>query len=52
MLRFQRKKRYKLKETCDKFIFLGYSFMLKGYKLYNLKTRKVLVSKDMLFGEK
>jgi hypothetical protein len=41
-----------LKETCDKFIFLGYIFMSKGYKLYNLKTRKVLVSKDVLFGEK
>ena len=26
--------------------------MSKGYKLYNLKTRKVLVSKDMLFEEK
>ena len=44
--------RYKIKETSVRYIFLGYSSMSKGYKLYNLKTKKVIVNKDALFDEK
>jgi len=40
-----KEKRYKLEETSVRYIFLG-------YRLYNLKTKKVLVSRDVLFDEK
>jgi transposase InsO family protein len=39
-----KEKRYKLDETSEKCIFVGYSSMSKGYKLYNLKTNKVIIS--------
>lgn len=47
-----KEKRYKLEETSVRYIFLGYSSMSKGYRLYNLKTKKVLISRDVLFDEK
>lgn len=37
-----KEKRYKLEETSVRYIFLGYSSMSKGYRLYNLKTKKFL----------
>jgi hypothetical protein len=45
-------KRYKLDETSEKCIFVGYSSMSKDYRLYNLKTNKVIISRDVLFDEK
>jgi hypothetical protein len=39
-----KEKRYKLDERSEKCIFVGYSSMSKGYRLYNLKTNKVIIS--------
>jgi hypothetical protein len=47
-----KEKRYKLDETSEKYIFVGYSSMSKGYRLYNLETNKVIISRDVLFDEK
>lgn len=33
------------------FTFLGVSEESKTYRLYNFVTRKIMVSKDMIFGE-
>ena len=46
-----KEKRQKLDETSEKCIFIGYSSMSKGYKLYNLKKNKTLVSRDVIFDE-
>ena len=46
-----KEKRYKLDEASEKCIFIGYSTQSKGYKLYSLKTKKVIVSRDVLFDE-
>lgn len=34
-----------------KYIFVGYSQLRKGYKLYNRVTRKLIVSRDAIFDE-
>jgi hypothetical protein len=47
-----KEKIYKLDETSEKYIFVGYSLMSKGYKLYNLKTKKVIISRYVMFDEK
>lgn len=47
-----KEKRTKLEETSEKCIFIGYSSMSKGYRLYNLKTMKVIISRDVVFHEK
>ncbi|KAL0364512.1 UNVERIFIED_CONTAM: Retrovirus-related Pol polyprotein from transposon TNT 1-94 [Sesamum angustifolium] len=39
------KKRHKLEEKTEKGIFLGYSTQLKGYRIYNLKTKKLIISR-------
>ena len=31
---------------------MGYSSQSKGYRLYNLKTNKMIISKDAIFDEK
>ena len=35
----------------EKCIFIGYKYGLKGYKLWNLVTRKVVYSRDVVFRE-
>lgn len=45
-------KRYNLDETSEKWIFVGYSSLSKGYRLYNLKTNKVIIKRDVFFDEK
>lgn len=46
-----KQKRTKLEETSEKCVFIGYSSMSKGYRLYNLKTNKVIISRDVVFDE-
>ncbi|RVW32269.1 Retrovirus-related Pol polyprotein from transposon RE1 [Vitis vinifera] len=36
----------------EKCIFMGYSSQSKGYRLYNLKTNKLIISRDVIFDEK
>ena len=44
--------RTKLDERADPCAFIGYSQQQKGYGVYNLKTKSVLVSRDVEFHEK
>uniref|UniRef100_A0A1S3X8G1 Uncharacterized serine-rich protein C215.13-like n=1 Tax=Nicotiana tabacum TaxID=4097 RepID=A0A1S3X8G1_TOBAC len=41
----------RLKPRAAPCIFLGYPFAKKGYKLYNLTTKKCLISRDVIFHE-
>lgn len=47
-----KQKRTKLEEISERCVFIGYSSMSKGYRLYNLKTNKVIISRDVVFDEK
>lgn len=44
--------RNKLDARADPCIFIGYSQQQKGYRLYNLKTKTSLISRDVYFHEK
>ena len=44
-------KRQKLDPKSEKCILVGYLLEQKGYKCYNLSTRKVRVSRNVVFGE-
>ncbi|KAK4401282.1 Retrovirus-related Pol polyprotein from transposon TNT 1-94 [Sesamum angolense] len=44
-------KRHKLEEKTEKGIFLGYSTQSKGYRIYNIKTKKLIISRDVEFDE-
>ncbi|KAL0334102.1 UNVERIFIED_CONTAM: Retrovirus-related Pol polyprotein from transposon TNT 1-94 [Sesamum angustifolium] len=44
-------KRHKLEEKTEKGIFLGYNTQSKGYRIYNLKTKKLIISRDIEFDE-
>ncbi|KAL5570660.1 hypothetical protein UlMin_027235 [Ulmus minor] len=44
-------KRNKLDEKIGKGIFLGYSTQSKGYRVYNLRTKKLIISKDVQFDK-
>ena len=35
----------------EKYIFVGYKDRIKGYKLWNLATRKIVYSRDVTIGE-
>ena len=43
--------RRKLDPKAEKCVFMGYSLQQKGYKCYNLVTRQVRVSRDIVFDE-
>lgn len=43
--------RTKLDQKADMGIFVGYSTHSKGYRVYNLKTKKLIVSKDYQIDE-
>ena len=43
--------RKKIDDKAEKCIFIGYSYKTKGYKLYNLKTKKVVVNRDITFDK-
>ena len=45
-------KRKKLSDRDEKCIFIGYSEESKTYKLYNPLTKKLMVSRDVVFNEK
>jgi hypothetical protein len=44
-------KRSKLDSTSDKCVFIGYSFKQKGFKCFNPSTRKLQVSRNVVFDE-
>lgn len=44
-------KRDKLDHKSEVDIFLGYSNNSKGYRVYNLETKRILVSRDVKFDE-
>ena len=44
-------KRDKLDQKADIGIFVGYSSISKGYRVFNLKTKKLIVSRDIKFDE-
>eukprot|EP00253_Pinus_taeda_P031811 PITA_31811 len=46
-----KEKRTKLDSKSEKCIFIGYKDGLKGYKLWNLVTRRVVYNRDVLFIE-
>ena len=45
-------KRGKLDDNSVKCIFVGYSVETKGYRLYNPLTKKLIISRDVVFDEK
>lgn len=45
-------KRGKLDDNSTKCIFVGYSSETKGYRLYNPLSKKLLISRDVVFDEK
>ena len=47
-----KEKKQKLDETSEKCIFTGYSSQSKGYRLYSLKSNKIVISHSVLFDEK
>jgi hypothetical protein len=44
-------KRSKLDPKAEKYIFIEYSLEQKGYRCFNLSTRKLQVSRDVVFDE-
>jgi len=44
-------KRRKLDDKGEKCIFLGVSEQSKAYKLYNPITKKIIISRDVIFDE-
>jgi hypothetical protein len=43
--------RSKLDKNVEKCMFIGYKYGLKGYKIWNQETKKVLYSRDVVFKE-
>lgn len=51
MVHIPKEKRKKLDSKSNECIFVGYSDQTKGYRLYNPKSRAVIVSRDVKFFE-
>ncbi|CAL2266202.1 unnamed protein product [Prunus armeniaca] len=45
-------KRHKLEETGMKGVFLGYGICEKGYRIFNLETKRIELSRSVIFDEK
>ena len=43
--------RQKLDDKADIGIFAGYNNQSRGYKVFNIKTQKVIVTRDVTFDE-
>ena len=43
--------RSKVDKKDEKCIFIGYKYVLKGYKIWNLGTKKEVYSRDVVFRE-
>ncbi|CAL2255037.1 unnamed protein product [Prunus armeniaca] len=43
--------RQKFDQTSTRCVFLGYGSYEKGYRLYNLESGKVIISRDVIFNE-
>ena len=43
--------RIKLDDRSQKYIFVGYSEESKAYRIYNLITKKYVISRDVIFKE-
>ena len=46
-----KERRQKLDSKSEKCIFVGYKDGVKGYKLWNLATRTIFYSRDVIFRE-
>ncbi|KAJ4722910.1 Retrovirus-related Pol polyprotein from transposon TNT 1-94 [Melia azedarach] len=44
-------RRTKLDDKSESFIFIGYDSSSKGYKLYNPNSKKIVISRDVIFDE-
>ena len=44
-------KREKFDEKGEKYVFTGYSDESKGYHLFNLKMKELVISRDVIFDE-
>ncbi|KAJ4703078.1 Retrovirus-related Pol polyprotein from transposon TNT 1-94 [Melia azedarach] len=44
-------RRTKLDDKSQSFIFIGYDSSSKGYKLYNPNSKKIMISRDVIFDE-
>lgn len=51
MVHIPKEKRSKLEPKSVECIFLGYSSVSKAYRLYNNETKKIIVSRDVIFFE-
>ena len=52
LMHLLRKEQNLMKKVKKKCIFLRYSDVTKGYKLFDFKTNKLVVSRDVIFDEK
>lgn len=51
MFTYWMRKKSKLDNKSEKYIFIGYDSNSKGYKLYNPNSRKTIINQDVIFNE-